>query len=301
MHDSPETSSAYIFDVTTDTFQEQVLDRSQQVPVVVDFWAEWCAPCRTLGPVLERVVQAFAGRVLLAKVDTDREQVLAQRYRISGIPAVKVFHKGRVVNEFVGARDQRFVANFLDGVVPSPSVEAMDSATTALAGGDAATARALLTPLLAADNPSPLPPEKRNRALLLLAQTELALQNDTAIVPLLDQIDPRSEDAERADILRQVMDFYAAACPLASRADADARLAQNGADAEAHFALAAHLARAAEWEAAFEQLLWLIENNRRFREDAGRKSLLTLFQYVAQVVGDHPAVHDARRRLQVLL
>ena len=89
MSESVAAPSAYVFDVTTDTFQSQVLDRSHDVPVVVDFWAEWCGPCRVLGPVLERVVQAFAGRVLLAKVDTDREQSLAGRYRISGIPAVQ--------------------------------------------------------------------------------------------------------------------------------------------------------------------------------------------------------------------
>ena len=125
--------------------------------------------------------------------------------------------------------------------------------------------------------------------------------SEETFTPLLAQIDPRSEQSERADVLRAAMDFYAAACALSTREEATARIAAQDSDAAAHFALAGHLARAGQWDESFAQLLWLIENNRKFQDDAGRKALLVLFQYVTQVVGDHPAVHDARRRLQVLL
>jgi putative thioredoxin len=106
-------------DVTELDFQTAVIDRSHQVPVVVDFWAEWCGPCRQLTPVLEKAVAARAGKVELAKVDTDANQSLSRTFGIQGIPAVKAFKDGRVVSEFVGAQPPAAVERFLDALVPS--------------------------------------------------------------------------------------------------------------------------------------------------------------------------------------
>ena len=106
-------------DVTEATFQTAVLDRSHSLPVVVDFWAEWCAPCRQLGPVLEREASKRSGALELVKLDVDANPTISQSYGIQGIPAVKAFHKGRVVAEFVGAQPAAAVARFLDSLVPS--------------------------------------------------------------------------------------------------------------------------------------------------------------------------------------
>jgi len=108
-----------VIDVTEQTFQAEVLDRSGQVPVVVDFWAEWCAPCRQLGPVLEKEAAAREGEVVLAKLDTDANPGLSQAFGIQGIPAVKAFRNGEVVSEFVGAQPPQQVAAFFDALVPS--------------------------------------------------------------------------------------------------------------------------------------------------------------------------------------
>src|SRR5438270_12942098 len=106
-------------DVTESTFQQAVIDRSHAVPVVVDFWAEWCGPCRQLGPVIERAVAARQGKVELAKVDVDANPTLARTFQIQGIPAVKAFKDGRVAAEFVGAQGPTQVEQFLDGLLPS--------------------------------------------------------------------------------------------------------------------------------------------------------------------------------------
>jgi putative thioredoxin len=153
------------FDVSDADFEQRVLQRSAELPVLVDFWADWCQPCHMLAPVLERAVDAHDGRVELAKLDVDSNQVTAARYGVRGLPTVKAFRDGRVVSEFTGAQPPAAVARFVEGLVPSEADELVG------AGDEESLRRALeLEP------GHPVARRELGRLLLRRAETEEALE-----------------------------------------------------------------------------------------------------------------------------
>jgi len=159
-----------VIDVTEQDFQQEVIDRSHQVPVVVDFWAEWCGPCRALSPILETEAARREGQIVLAKVDTDANPTLSRAFGIQGIPAVKAFKDGRIVSEFVGAQPPHVVQGFYDSLVPS-------EADALVASGDEAALRQALE----------LEPGRRDAAVALARLLHARGERDAAL-QLVDAI-----------------------------------------------------------------------------------------------------------------
>ena len=245
-------------DVSEANFQSAVLDRSHTLPVVVDFWASWCGPCRQLGPLLERAANARAGKVELVKVDVDANPGLARAFRIQGIPAVKAFREGRVVAEFVGAQPPAAVEQFLESLIPS---EADDLVTR----GDE---------------------ESLRRA------HELEPTRADAAVPLARILKSRGETDEALTVLARVPGSFAAD-GLAARIGLERAAAISAQSAVPDLSDAFAALDAGEHERALDLLLDAIPNADGARDDVRR----VVVGVLDELGVEHPLARDARRRL----
>ncbi|MFP5309270.1 MAG: tetratricopeptide repeat protein [Actinomycetes bacterium] len=272
-------ASPHVVDVTTADFETAVLARSHDVPVVVDFWAAWCGPCRTLGPTLEAAVDDRGGEVVLAKVDVDAEPALAQRYRVQGIPAVKAFRDGQVVAEFTGALGRTQVDQFLDQVVPT-AAERAASRARGLRDTDREQAVAAYREALA------LEPDHR-AAAVGLAELLIDTDPDEALALVHPhRPDPAAEAVvTRAELARAGGGADLDGLRAAAAADPD--------DGAAQLALGRALAGVGEHDAAVDALLAAVRAGGDAREPA-REQLVALFN----VLGDE---HEVVRRARPLL
>lgn len=263
-------SSPYMFDVTQADFATKVVEASRERPVVVDFWAAWCGPCQVLMPVLAKLAQAYAGKFLLAKVDTDNEQALAGRYGIRGLPTVKLFKNGAVVDEFSGARTEGQVRAWLEPHLPRAADAIVTQAVAAERAGDIAGATKLLHQAIQEDPANDAP--KLELARIALAQGKIA---DAEAV--LKQLSLRGSSESTAATLKaqcELLRIVADAPPLPTLEQA---LAQNDNDAQARYRLGARLLLAGRSEEALAQWLELVRRDRQFGDDAGRRALLMAF------------------------
>ena len=277
-------------DVNESIFDAAVLARSRDVPVIVDFWASWCGPCRVLGPILEREVAVLGGRVELVKVDTDANPALAARYDIRGIPAVKAFVNGEIAREFVGVQSAEFLRRWLSELAPSPARQSLAAAIALAQKGDRAGAESALRALTG-------DPDVGDSASLALA--ELLLDDGRAddAEAALASVDPRSAEADAADAARRRVTFARDAAAFGGRAAAEAALVRDPNDLEARFALASAHAAAREWEAALAELLELVKRSRKFRDDGARRAMLAIFAHLGP---QQPLVSEYRRQLQIV-
>ncbi len=264
--------------VTTASFVIEVLDASSRQPVLVDFWAPWCEPCRALGPVLEQVADDHQGALKVVKVNTDENQDLAQQFQIRGIPAVKLFRGGRVVDEFVGALPLGRVREFLEPHLPRASQAEHLAARERAAQGDFAGAIAQLRTVAASD------PENLD-ARRDLARF-LALTGDVVGAgKVLGQLPPQAQNDPASNAVRALIHFAALATEESARSDAER-------------ASAARALLGGSPDAAIEALLARMQDDRNFATHAGREDLLQAF---ALLPADDARLSAWRRRLAALL
>lgn len=296
----PTHTESLISDATDATFVAEVIEASKTVPVIVDFWAPWCGPCKQLTPVLEKVVKGAAGKVRLVKVNTDESPVVAQQLSIQSIPAVFGFTGGRPIDGFMGALPESQVKAFVDRLIkasggeagPSPVEQALEQAAAALDGGDAATAGAIYQQIL-----QHVPDEIR--AMAGLARCHLKEgRHDEAEAVLAGVPAANANDPEIAAV-RSALELAAqTAGAQGDTAELRAKVDANPADHEARYALALAMYGAGDAAGAVEELLEIIRRDRQWNEEAARKQLLKIFEALGPT---DPLTVESRRKLSSVL
>ena len=281
--------SPHAFDVSTAEFQEKVVAASQHVPVLVDFWAEWCAPCRQLKPVLEKLAAEYGGRFLLAKVNSDQNQELAGRCGVRGIPNVKAFVGGHLVDEFTGALPEAQVRAFIEKLLPSPAEPLRVAAQEARASGETELALSLLDDARQAD-------PGNETVQLDMAEIRIDAGQLDAARALLDALEHKARDASRLKALQARLKLVAAGGG-ADTAALEARVAANGDDFDARLQLANALALSCDYRPALEHLLAIVRRDRKWQDEAARKAMLDLFT----LLGGDAQFDDLVREFRIAL
>jgi putative thioredoxin len=286
-----------MIEASDDDFEAAVLDRSSQVPVLVDFWAPWCGPCRALGPVLERIAGSAGGRFELVKINVDESPRVAARHGIRGIPAVKLFRDRDVVGEFVGALPERQVQAFLDQHLPTAAMREAALAAERLAAGDLAGARVAAEAALASDAGAAGPAASTAHAVL--ARLDLAARDLDGAEAHARAVPSSAAEWDMAQALLEAIELGRAAKAAGDPAALEARIAAAPAGGlDDVFALAVHRMLDGDHRAALELLLGVVERDRRWRDEAARKAMLTVFQIIG---ARSPLADEYRRRLSILL
>lgn len=284
-------ASPYVYDVTQETYQQLVVEKSRHVPVLVDFWADWCGPCKMQLPVLLKLADAYQGKFLVAKIDTDEQRRLAELHGIRSIPTMKLFRDGQVVEEILGAQTESALRTLLDKYVARESDSLREQAAQRAAAGDVEGALALLRDAAAKDPDNPRAQLDYLRTAMEAGLVDEAEQALTAM--------PR-DIRESADIRRYaaLVEFARRIAGAPDRAALEQRIAQDAGDLEARDLLAARLALAGDAEGALEQYLQILRRDRRYGDDAGRKGLLAMFELLGN---QGPLVNRYRSQMFTVL
>ena len=279
----------YIFDVTTADFDQAVIQNSYIKPVLVDFWAEWCAPCKVLMPLLQQIAEGYQGELLLAKVDCDAEPDIVGRFGIRSLPTVVLFKDGQPVDGFAGAQPESAIRALLEPHVQMPPPAAADPlelAEALFSESRFADAEKTLQMILNEDN-------SNAKALILFARCLAERGELTEAQQVLDAVKSDEHKAALASAKAQLT-FLRQAANLPDVADLKARLAKDAGDDEAAFQLCIQQLSRQQYEPALDGLLKLFTRNRSYSEGLPHKTLLQVFELLGN---DHPLVTTYRRKL----
>ncbi|HMQ52486.1 MAG TPA: thioredoxin [Anaerolineae bacterium] len=268
------TTHHYVIDVDEQTFATDVLERSKTVPVVVDFWAAWCGPCRMLGPILEKLANEYKGQFVLAKVDVDQNQQLARQYYVQGIPAVKAFKDGRVANEFTGALPEPQVRQWLNSLVPSEVELMVKEAFQLETQGRQSAAEERYRAALARQTDLYAAKVGLGRVLFQQGAFEQGLE-------VLESIPAAAPERRVADALIAAAQFQQHAAGQ-SEADLKAKLEANPGDVASRYALASLYATQQQFVQALDEFLEVVRRNRQYEDDGARKAMLALFTVIGE-------------------
>jgi putative thioredoxin len=282
-------------DTTTQTFMKDVIEESKRQPVLVDFWAEWCGPCKQLAPVLEKVVRAAKGKLKLVKMDIDKHPSIPGQLGIQSIPAVFAFVNGQPVDGFLGALSESQITAFVERLtkdrVGGEEKDLLKSADEALAKGDSAGAAELYARVLAQDSSNVAALAGLARSYVRTGAIDQAKQT-LALVP----------DAKRNDpavaAVRSALDLAEQAKSVGPIADLETKLAANALDHQARFDLAVALNAKGKRQEAVDHLLEIVKRDRKWNDDGARKQLVQLFE--AWGPTDEATV-NGRKRLSSIL
>jgi len=278
--------SDWIRDVGDADFESEVIARSDELPVVVDFWAPWCAPCRQLGPILERLADEHAGGFLLARVNVDEAPGLAQAFQVRSIPAVKAIRERALAGAFEGAQPESVVRRFVESILPGDAERAAAQGDARAAAGDPAGAEALWNQALAGDPREP-------RALLGLARLRAEAGDGEAALGLLERIGPGTRYTEEADRLAAALRTRVAAQGV-DEGELRRRLEAAPGDLHARLALGRLLAAQGRHQEALAALLETVRRDPSFEDGAARLAMLDLFTTLGP---DHPLTGEYRSAL----
>lgn len=280
------TTNGYVIDVTDQTFAAEVLDQSGRVPVVVDFWAEWCGPCRMLGPILEGLAQEYQGQFILAKLDVDSNPQTAMQFRVQGIPAVKAFKDGRLVSEFTGALPEPQVRQFLEGLIPSEADLLTRQAFQWEENNQPAMAETNYREALA-QKPDHYPAKVGlGRVLLNQGETDPALE-------ILNSIPEGVPERTAADALLAGAQFLKHAAGHTVD-ELKARVESDPSDVAGRYALGSLYASQMKFGPALEQFLEVVRRDRQYEDDGARKAMLAIFSLVGE---DQQIIKEFRQKL----
>ena len=283
-----------IKNTTTKDFMRDVVEASREVPVLVDFWAPWCGPCRQLTPLLEKAVRAAKGAVKLVKMNIDEHPQIPGQMGVQSIPAVFAFQDGRPVDGFMGALPESRIKSFIARLIGDESADAaadLDAADEALAAGDANTAAQAFAEALQKD-------AENERAAAGLAKCYIKTGDLTRAEQTLALVPPAKADSAPVASARASLELARKAANAGDAESLRAKLAADPNDSQSRFDLAVALNAKGDRQGALDELLTIIRKDRAFNDDAARKELLQLFD--AWGASD-PATISGRQRLSSLL
>ena len=281
-----ENNTPYIIDVNQENFESAVLQASFNVPVMVDFWAPWCNPCKMLMPVLTKLAEEFDGKFILAKVNVDENQPLAAQFNARSVPTVKIFRNGAVVDEFMGAQPESNVRKVLDNHISRPSDQLRQQASEMIQQGDLDDAIALLQQ---ANRDDPENPRVRLDliSVLFLKGNYEDVEQAIKALPQAERDLPQIKGLESRLMFAKVASEAADIDTLRSTIKADAG------NSEARYQLGAQLVVAGETEAALQELLLLLMRDRAYGDDAARTAMLAILDSI----GEHEVSSKWRRKM----